>query len=103
MSEFTDRYKARMDRRGDGSNRKIRMKQAKDTYNRHFADAIGYREATVWSRESVELGWVQEENIDIIAETNTNGYERMITCRPDTRLAVGSYIKFIDSFPPVNL
>ena len=94
MSEFTDRYKARMARQGDGSNRKIRMKQAKDTYNRHFADAIGYREATVWGRESVELGWVQEENIDIIAETNTNGYERMITCRPDTRLAVGSYIKF---------
>ena len=60
MSEFTDRYKARMARRGDGSNRKIRMKQAKDTYNRHFADAIGYREATVWSRESVELGWCKK-------------------------------------------
>ena len=94
MSEYSDRYKARMARLGDGTNRSKRNQQAKDTYNRHFKDAIGYREGTVWDRNSVEKGWVQEEVIDLIVETNTNGYEKMVSCRPDTRLVVGSYLKF---------
>ena len=94
MSEYSDRYKARMARLGDGTNRSKRNQQAKDTYNRHFKDAIGYREGTVWDRNSVEKGWVQEEVVDLIVETNTNGYEKMVSCRPDTRLVVGSYLKF---------
>lgn len=94
MSEYSDRYKARMTRLGEGTNRSKRNQQAKDTYNRHFKDAIGYREGTVWDRNSVEKGWVQEEVVDLIVETNTNGYEKMVSCRPDTKLVVGSYLKF---------
>ena len=94
MSKYSDRYKARMSRYGDGTNRQKRNEQAKTTYNRHFKDAIGYREGTVWDRESVEKGWVQEESVDLIVETNTNGYEKMVSCRPDVKLKVGSYLKF---------
>lgn len=91
---YIEKYKARMAKQGDGSNRSLRNKQAKDTYNRHFKDTIGYREATVWDRESVEKGWINEVSLDVIVETNTNGYEKMVSCRPDTKLIVGSYISF---------
>lgn len=94
MSEFTNRYKARMGRQGDGTNRKLRLQQSKDMYNRHFKDSIGYREGTIWDRASVENGWVQEEVIDLIVETNTNGYEKMVSCRPNVKLKIGSYLKF---------
>lgn len=94
MSKYSDRYKARMSRYGDGTNRQKRNEQAKATYNRHFKDAIGYREGMVWDRESVEKGWIQEESVDLIVETNTNGYEKMVSCRPDVKLKVGSYLKF---------
>lgn len=91
---YIEKYKARMAKQGDGSNRSLRNRQAKDTYNRHFKDSIGYREATVWNRESVEKGWINEVSLDVIVETNTNGYEKMVSCRPDTKLIVGSYISF---------
>ena len=94
MSEFTDRYKARMGKRSDGTNRKIRMQQAKSTYDRYFADAIGYREGTMWDRDSVDKGWIEETPIELVVQTNTNGYEKLVSCRPDVKLKVGTYLKF---------
>ena len=38
MSEYSDRYRQRISKGTDGSARSIRMKQAKDTYNRNFKD-----------------------------------------------------------------
>lgn len=94
MSEFTDKYKARMARRSDGTNRKIRMSQVKSTYDRNFAESIGYREGTMWSRDSVDKGWIEENPIELIVQTNTNGFEKLINSRPNVKLKVGTYLKF---------
>ena len=75
---YIEKYKARMAKQGDGSNRSLRNRQAKDTYNRHFKDTIGYREATVWDRESVEKGWINEVSLDVIVETNTMSREMWV-------------------------
>ena len=42
MSVYSDRYRQRVSRGTDGSARSLRMKQAKDAYNRNFKDIMGY-------------------------------------------------------------
>ena len=85
MSEYSDRYRQRVSRGTDGSARSLRMKQAKDTYNRNFKDIFGYLQATYLDAEMINNNEPEKE-IDIVISTNTNGYERVISCRPDTLL-----------------
>lgn len=94
MSLYRERYRAKMAKQADGSNRKLRLKQAQDTYNRGFKDITGYREAVYWDRTNVDNGHKEDKPIDIVSTTNTNGYEKLITCRPNTKLAVGTYVEF---------
>ena len=93
MSVYSDRYRQRVSRDTDGSARSIRMKQAKDTYNRNFKDIIGYLQATYLDADMINNNEPEKE-IDIVISTNTNGYERVISCRPDTLLKVGTYIYY---------
>ena len=94
MSIYSDLYKEKMAKQSDGTNRRKRLQQAKNVYDRNFADIIGYREATMWDRHSVDKGWIQETYLEVVVQTNTNGYEKLISCRPDTKLNVGAYVKF---------
>ena len=93
MSEYSDRYRQRVSKGTDGSARSIRMKQAKDNYNRNFKDIIGYLQATYLDAEMINNNEPEKE-IDIVISTNTNGYERIINCRPDTLLKAGTYIYY---------
>lgn len=93
MSLYTERYRKRMSEGTDGSARSIRMKQSKDTYNRNFKDIIGYLPATYLDANMVNNN-KPTEDLDIVISTNTNGYERLITCRPDTFLKVGTYVTY---------
>ena len=93
MSEYSNRYRQRVSRGTDGSARSIRMKQAKDTYNRNFKDIIGYLQATYLDADMINNNESAKE-LDIVISTNTNGYERVISCRPDTLLKVGTYIYY---------
>ena len=93
MSEYSDRYRQKMSKGTDGSARSIRMKQAKDTYNRNFKDIIGYLQATYLDADMINNN-ESAKNLDIVISTNTNGYERVISCRPDTLLKIGTYIYY---------
>lgn len=94
MSTYSDRYKARMGEQSNGSNREVRMKQTKATYNRNFKDVEGYREGILWDRDTVDSGHQKESTpIDVVMTTNSNGYEKLLTFRPDTKIKIGSYIK----------
>ena len=93
MSEYSDRYRQRVSRGTDGSARSLRMKQAKDTYNRNFKDIIGYLQAEYLDADMVNNN-ESVKPLDIVISTNTNGYERVISCRPDTLLKVGTYIYY---------
>ncbi len=85
MSTYSDRYRQRVSRGTDGSARSLRMKQAKDTYNRNFKDIMGYLQAEYLDADMVNNNELAKP-LDIVISTNTNGYERVISCRPDTLL-----------------
>lgn len=93
MSEYSNRYRQRVSRGTDGSARSLRMKQAKDTYNRNFKDIFGYLQATYLDADMINSNESAKE-LDIVISTNTNGYERVISCRPDTLLKTGTYIYY---------
>lgn len=93
MSEYSDRYRKKVAKGTDGSARSLRMKQAKDTYNRNFKDIIGYLQATYLDCDMVNNN-EPAKDLDIVISTNTNGYERIINCRPDTILKVGTYVYY---------
>ena len=93
MSEYSDRYRQRVSRGTDGSARSLRMKQAKDTYNRNFKDIMGYLQAEYLDADMVNNN-ESVKPLDIVISTNTNGYERVISCRPDTLLKIGTYIYY---------
>ena len=93
MSEYSDRYRQRVSRGTDGSARSLRMKQAKDTYNRNFKDIFGYLQATYLDADMINNN-ESAKDLDIVISTNTNGYERVISCRPDTLLKTGTYIYY---------
>ena len=93
MSEYSDRYRQRVSRGTDGSARSIRMREAKDTYNRNFKDIFGYLQATYLDADMINSNESAKE-LDIVISTNTNGYERVISCRPDTLLKTGTYIYY---------
>ena len=93
MSVYSDRYRQRVSRGTDGSARSIRMKEAKDTYNRNFKDIMGYLQAEYLDADMVNNN-ESVKPLDIVISTNTNGYERIISCRPDTLLKAGTYIYY---------
>ena len=93
MSVYSDRYRQRVSRGTDGSARSIRMKEAKDTYNRNFKDIMGYLQAEYLDADMVNNN-ESVKPLDIVISTNTNGYERLISCRPDTLLKAGTYIYY---------
>ena len=93
MSVYSDRYRQRVSRGTDGSARSIRMKEAKDTYNRNFKDIMGYLQAEYLDADMVNNN-ESVKPLDIVISNNTNGYERLISCRPDTLLKAGTYIYY---------
>ena len=93
MSVYSDRYRQRVSRGTDGSARSIRMREAKDTYNRNFKDIMGYLQAEYLDADMVNNN-ESVKPLDIVISTNTNGYERVISCRPDTLLKAGTYIYY---------
>ena len=103
MSEFTDMYKKMMKQRTCGGASEIRMRQAQETYCRNFADINGHKQAQMLDaisvnddREFLAKGKIDElkKDLDIIISTSTNGYERIITCRPNVLLKNGTYIYY---------
>lgn len=92
MSSYLNRYRQKIGVT-DGSALKVRMNHAKDMYNRNFKDIVGYRSATYYDANMVyNNNNPGTEELDIVISTNTNGYERIISCRPDTLIKTGTYI-----------
>lgn len=92
-SSYLSRYRKKIEDT-DGSALKTRMNHSKDMYNRNFKDIVGYRCAAYFDRDMVANGDQSMEELDIVISTNTNGYERIISCRPDTLLKTGTYIQY---------
>lgn len=90
---YVERYRKRLGEGTDGTARSVRMKHSKDSYNRNFKDIIGYLPATYTDAKIVNANGAPQD-LDIVISTNTNGYERLITCRPDTLLETGTYVMY---------
>ena len=93
MSRYSEMYRQRVAKGTDGSARQIRLQQAKDNYDRNFKDIMGYLQAEYLDADMVNNNELAKP-LDIVISTNTNGYERLISCRPDTLLKVGTYIYY---------
>ena len=93
MSRYSEMYRQRVAKGTDGSARQIRLQQAKDNYDRNFKDIMGYLQAEYLDADMVNNSELAKP-LDIVISTNTNGYERLISCRPDTLLKVGTYIYY---------
>ena len=93
MSRYSEMYRQRVAKSTNGSARQIRLQQAKDNYDRNFKDIMGYLQAEYLDADMVNNSELAKP-LDIVISTNTNGYERLISCRPDTLLKVGTYIYY---------
>ena len=93
MSRYSEIYRQRVAKGTDGSARQIRLQQAKDNYDRNFKDILGYLQAEYLDADMVNNSELAKP-LDIVISTNTNGYERLISCRPDTLLKAGTYIYY---------
>lgn len=93
MSRYSEMYRQRVAKGADGSARQIRLQQAKDNYDRNFKDIMGYLQAEYLDAEMVNNNELAKP-LDIVISTNTNGYERLISCRPDTLLKTGTYVYY---------
>ena len=93
MSRYSEMYRQRVAKGTNGSARQIRLQQAKDNYDRNFKDIMGYLQAEYLDADMVNNSELAKP-LDIVISTNTNGYERLISCRPDTLLKVGTYIYY---------
>ena len=93
MSRYSEMYRQRVAKGTDGSARQIRLQQAKDNYDRNFKDIMGYLQAEYLDADMVNNSELAKP-LDIVISTNTNGYERLISCRPDTLLKAGTYIYY---------
>ena len=93
MSRYSEMYRQRVAKGTDGSARQIRSQQAKDNYDRNFKDIMGYLQAEYLDADMVNNNELAKP-LDIVISTNTNGYERLISCRPDTLLKAGTYIYY---------
>ena len=93
MSRYSEMYRQRVAKGTDGSARQIRLQQAKDNYDRNFKDIMGYLQAEYLDADMVNNGELAKP-LDIVISTNTNGYERIINCRPNTLLKAGTYVYY---------
>ena len=93
MSRYSEMYRQRVAKGTDGSARQIRLQQAKDNYDRNFKDIMGYLQAEYLDADMVNNSELAKP-LDIVISTNTNGYERLISCRPDILLKAGTYIYY---------
>ena len=93
MSRYSEMYRQRVAKGTDGSARQIRLQQAKDNYDRNFKDIMGYLQAEYLDADMINNSELAKP-LDIVISTNTNGYERLISCRPDTLLKTGTYIYY---------
>ena len=93
MSRYSEMYRQRVAKGTDGSARQIRLQQAKDNYDRNFKDIMGYLQAEYLDADMVNNNELAKP-LDIVISTNTNGYERIINCRPNTLLKVGTYVYY---------
>ena len=93
MSRYSEMYRQRVAKGTDGSARQIRLQQAKDNYDRNFKDIMGYLQAEYLDADMINNSELAKP-LDIVISTNTNGYERLISCRPDTLLKAGTYIYY---------
>ena len=93
MSRYSEIYRQRIAKGTDGSARQIRLQQAKDNYDRNFKDIIGYLQAEYLDADMVNNSELAKP-LDIVISTNTNGYERLISCKPDTLLKAGTYVYY---------
>ena len=93
MSRYSEMYRQRVAKGTNGSARQIRLQQAKDNYDRNFKDIMGYLQAEYLDADMVNNSELAKP-LDIVISTNTNGYERLISSRPDTLLKVGTYIYY---------
>ena len=93
MSRYSEIYRQRVAKGTDGSARQIRLQQAKDNYDRNFKDIMGYLQAEYLDADMVNNSELAKP-LDIVISTNTNGYERLISCKPDTLLKAGTYIYY---------
>ena len=93
MSRYSEMYRQRVAKSTNGSARQIRLQQAKDNYDRNFKDIMGYLQAEYLDADMVNNSELAKP-LDIVISTNTNGYERLISCRPDTLLKAGTYIYY---------
>lgn len=95
MAGYLDVYRKKLGNK-PSSIRERRIEENKATLNRNFQIADGYKLVTYWDRTNVDDGHKDEETIEIISRTGTNGYERFFTFRPDTQIAIGTYVKYKD-------
>lgn len=94
MAGYFDVYKKRMASKSSTS-REVRETTVRSTLDRNFVLMDGYMVGTYIPRSKVDDDSYQKETteIELTMRTSTNSYERYLTFRPETEIAIGSYIK----------
>ena len=94
MAGYFDVYKKRMASKSSTS-REVREQAVRSTLDRNFVLMDGYVVGTYIARSQVDDDTYQNETkeIELAMRTSTNSYERYLTFRPETEVAVGTYIK----------
>ena len=94
MAGYFDVYKKRMASKSSTS-REVREQTVRSTLDRNFVLMDGYVVGTYIARSQVDDDTYQNETkeIELAMRTSTNSYERYLTFRPETEVAVGTYIK----------
>ena len=94
MAGYFDVYKKRMASKSSTS-RVVREQAVRSTLDRNFVLMDGYVVGTYIARSQVDDDTYQNETkeIELAMRTSTNSYERYLTFRPGTEIAVGTYIK----------
>ena len=94
MAGYFDVYKKRMASKSSTS-REVREQTVRSTLDRNFVLMDGYVVGTYITRSQVDDDTYQNETkeIELAMRTSTNSYERYLTFRPETEVAVGTYIK----------
>jgi hypothetical protein len=94
MAGYFDVYKKRMASKSSTS-REVREQAVRSTLDRNFVLMDGYTIGTYIARSQVDDDTYQNETkeIELAMRTSTNSYERYLTFRPETEIAVGTYIK----------
>lgn len=91
MAGYFDVYKKRMANKSN-TTRVVRETTVRTTLDRNFILMDGYTVGTYIDREHTDNGEELGTEIELAMRISTNSYERYLTFRPNTEIAIGTYI-----------